>query len=406
MMQLFQMFVSISSLSILNSQFINQILSFSEVQRDVVSSLKKLVKNSDYYSMPNDGGILLIGILIFFILIGLEYGYGVIKNKNNYRLNDSISSLSQGLLSQLFDAISRQFFTLGIFIIIYQSTPHLHITHFWYTWYGIISAVIFYDFCDYWLHRASHRVALLWAAHVVHHQSQSFNFTTSLRQETFYMLPGFVFYIPLPLLGVPPDLFALSGIVVLYYQFWIHTEHIGKLGILEQLISTPSNHRVHHGVNEKYINKNYGAILIIWDRLFGTYQEETEKPIYGTLHPLNSWCPIKTITQVYSLLIKRALNTKGFLNRIKIFYKPPEWNSAANPSVSMQDIKEIATYDPPISKLSKWIAGSLFVIFFICSLYFILLSEHFSLWPGLGCAITILTGLYCVGLLIDKPQKK
>lgn len=163
-----------------------------------------------------------------------------------------------------------------------------------------------FDFCDYWLHRLGHEIAILWAAHVVHHQSEDFNLSTALRQESFVPLLGWIFYVPMALLGVSPQQFALAGLIVLVYQFWIHTEHIGKLGWFDRIFSSPSNHRVHHATNPQYINKNYGGLLIIWERLFGTYAEENEACIHGTRTPLRSWDPVWAVTSGYAALAQAA----------------------------------------------------------------------------------------------------
>ena len=151
-----------------------------------------------------------------------------------------------------------------------------------------------HHFCYYWQHRLSHERTLLWASHVVHHQSEDYNLGTALRQTSTSFLFAWIFYVPMFLLGVPFDVFVTIAAVNLVYQFWVHTEHVGKLGFLETFLVTPSNHRVHHACNKRYIDANYGGVFILWDRLFGTFVDETvlEKPIYGTLKPLRSWDPL------------------------------------------------------------------------------------------------------------------
>jgi alkylglycerol monooxygenase len=139
-------------------------------------------------------------------------------------------------------------------------------------WPGWLLALVLYDFCYYWLHRMGHEVAVLWAAHVVHHQSQDYNLSTALRQTSSGALLGWVFYLPMALAGVPPLVFGTVALVDLLYQFWVHTEQVGKLGWFDRWFCSPSNHRVHHAVNDGYLDKNYGGILILWDRLFGTFQ--------------------------------------------------------------------------------------------------------------------------------------
>ena len=238
--------------------------------------------------------VVLFALPIFGVLIAAEFAWGLAQGRNTYGLADTLASLSQGLLSQVVAACT-QFIQIGLYTLAWPwltLTPHAALrTH----WEGIALAVLLYDFCDYWLHRVSHESALFWAAHVVHHQSRHFNLSTALRQESAYALSGWMFFLPLAVIGVPPAQFAIAGIVVLFYQFWIHTEHIGSLGVLDRWLSTPSNHRVHHATNDRYLDRNYGAILVIWDRLFGTFEPESEPCIYGTKVPLVGWDPLRAV---------------------------------------------------------------------------------------------------------------
>ena len=216
--------------------------------------------------------LLLISLPVFAVLIAVECAYGWKTGRQTYRINDAVSSLSQGVLSQAI-AVCTKLFQIGLYTVVFSKMAVLVKPAWWGSAAGWLVAIVLFDFCDYWLHRAGHEIAILWAAHVVHHQSEDFNLSTALRQESFVPLLGWVFYVPMALLGVPPEQFALAGLIVLLYQFWIHTEHIGKLGWFDRLFSSPSNHRVHHAINPQYINKNYGGMLVIWDRLFGTFAE-------------------------------------------------------------------------------------------------------------------------------------
>jgi alkylglycerol monooxygenase len=159
----------------------------------------------------------------------------------------------------------------------------------------VLLALVLYDFCYYWLHRAGHEVALFWAAHVVHHQSQHYNLSTALRQTSSGLLFGWIFYLPMAVAGRAADhLWHRAALIDLLYQFWVHTEQVGKLGWFDRVFCSPSNHRVHHAVNDRYIDRNYGGILMLWDRLFGSFQEEkdNEPCVYGTRGALNSWDPL------------------------------------------------------------------------------------------------------------------
>jgi alkylglycerol monooxygenase len=228
--------------------------------------------------------VIVLATPVFFLLIAIEYAWGIARGRNTYRLQDAVSSIGLGMMSQ-FTTVFTGLLRVGLYTAVYASlslVPLEAAKEFWNTWYGWVLALIFYDFCYYWLHRLGHESAILWAAHVVHHQSQDYNLSTALRQTSSGALLGWVFYIPMALAGVPPAVFGIVALVDLLYQFWVHTEHVGKLGWFDRWFCSPSNHRVHHAVNDRYVDRNYGGVLIIWDRIFGSFKEEDEKCVYGT----------------------------------------------------------------------------------------------------------------------------
>ncbi|MFM7272621.1 MAG: sterol desaturase family protein, partial [Gammaproteobacteria bacterium] len=206
----------------------------------------------------------------FLLAILVEYLYGRSRGHDTYRLNDSINSLSLGVLST-----STKLLGLNIGGVVFASAstlaPFALDPASPWTW---LAALLLYDFCYYWFHRISHERTLLWASHVAHHQSEEFNLTTALRQTSTGFLLGWVFYIPCFLAGIPASVFVTVASAHLIYQFWIHSRHIPKLGPLEWVLVTASNHRVHHAQNPAYVDRNYGGLLIVWDRLFGTFAEE------------------------------------------------------------------------------------------------------------------------------------
>ena len=272
--------------------------------------------------------MILFALPVFGVLIAAEFAWGLAQGRNTYGLADTLVSLSQGLLSQLVAACT-QFVQIGLYTLAWPwltLTPHAAL---WTRWEGIALAVLMYDFCDHWLHRVSHESALFWAAHVVHHQSLNFNLSTALRQESAYALSGWMFFLPLAVIGVPPAQFAIAGIVVLFYQFWIHTEHIGSLGVLDRWLSTPSNHRVHHATNDRYMDRNYGAILVIWDRLFGTFEPESEPCIYGTKVPLVGWDPLRAVGGNYLELWRQFRRATGWRDKVSLLFKSPSGQPAA-----------------------------------------------------------------------------
>jgi alkylglycerol monooxygenase len=274
--------------------------------------------------------IIVLATPVFFALIALELWWGLRTGRNTYRLADAISSISLGMMSQ-FTGVLTRLLRIGIYTAIYASfslVPLEAAREFWGTWYGWLLALIFYDFCYYWNHRAGHEVSLFWAAHVVHHQSQDFNLSTALRQSSSSALLGWLFYIPMALAGVPPEVFGIVALVDLLYQYWVHTEHVGKLGWFDRWFCSPSNHRVHHAVNDDYLDKNYGGILIVWDRLFGSFKEEGAPCVYGTRSPLKSWDPLWANAEVYAAMFKDAWHARAWGDKLRVLFKPPGWRPA------------------------------------------------------------------------------
>ena len=233
--------------------------------------------------------VIVYAIPVFLALMAAEYGVGLALGRNVYRLNDAIGSLTAGILSQI-SGVFTLALRVGIYAVVYDRFAFQHLAaDDWRIW---LFALLAYDFLYYWNHRVGHECGLFWAAHVVHHQSENFNLSTALRQTSSGALLSWIFYMPMAIAGVPPVVFVVVGLVDLLYQFWIHTELIGKLGWFDRIFASPSNHRVHHGVNDQYLDKNYGGILIIWDRLFGTFVEEGETPVYGVRGGLGTFDPV------------------------------------------------------------------------------------------------------------------
>lgn len=288
---------------------------------------------------------------VFGFAILAEWLYGLRTGHNTYRVNDSISSLFLGILNQ-----TRRFVTLGVggyvyhLVTQYASLPLLDASH-WSTW---LLAMLVYDFCYYWLHRLGHERSILWAAHVAHHQSEDYNLTTALRQTSTGFLLGWLFYLPMYLLGIPAWVVVTVGSISLLYQFWVHTEHVPKLGWLEWLLVTPSNHRVHHAQNTVYLDRNYGGILILWDRLFGTFQEELpEEPcIYGIRGALHSWNPVKALTHIYGDMCLDSWRATHWADKLRVWVARTGWRPADVESRwprPKPDLSQFQKYDPPVS---------------------------------------------------------
>ncbi|MBS0581888.1 MAG: sterol desaturase family protein [Proteobacteria bacterium] len=282
----------------------------------------------------------------FVALIGAEYLYGRIRGRNTYRLNDALNALAMGTMSQLMPLLV----SLGVYALVLRLVPWRWPTDHVWVW---IVALLFYDLCYYWFHRISHERSLFWASHVAHHQSERYNLSTALRQTSTGFL-GFVFYLPMALAGVPLEMFAVVGLIDLYYQYWIHTEHVGKLGWFDRVFASPSNHRVHHAVNDRYVDKNYGGLLIVWDRLFGTFVEEHDEDptVFGTRAPLRSWNPLWANAEVYAAMLGDAWRARRWRDKAYILIARTGWRPAdvaerwPKPAF---DIRR-AEYDPPLSR--------------------------------------------------------
>ncbi|MAX50157.1 MAG: hypothetical protein CMD75_04985 [Gammaproteobacteria bacterium] len=268
--------------------------------------------------------IITFAIPAFFLLIIVEYFYGKYIGKNTYRLNDTVTSITIGMISRFPTMLN-----LGVqsVIFVYISTNlnlELLSVKNPFTW---IIAFLLYDLSYYWMHRMHHEIKILWATHSVHHHGEDFNLATALRQTSTGWLWKWIFYMPMILLGVPVEVFIAVAGVNLVYQFWVHTEHIGHLGWMEKVFITPMNHGIHHAKNKEYIDANYGGVFIIWDRMFGTYtaQRPDLKPVYGTATPLNSWNPLWANFQVFSIMIKDTIKTKSWRDKVKVWFSQTYW---------------------------------------------------------------------------------
>ena len=271
---------------------------------------------------------IIFAIPVFMLTILLEAWVAHRRGLAVYDIPDAVTSLHHGVLSQLTGAFTK-LATLGIYVAVYET---YRLTE-WSTgnvWLWVL-ALVFYDLCYYWAHRFGHEVNVMWASHVVHHSSEYYNLSTALRQTSTGSLLGWAFYLPMAVAGVPPMMLVIVGLIDLLYQYWVHTELIGRLGVLDRILVTPSNHRVHHGQNDYCIDKNYGGILILWDRLFGTFEDERdgEKIVYGIRKPLKSYSPIWGNLHYYADLWRESVAAKGWRAKLGVWLAPPGgWTDA------------------------------------------------------------------------------
>ncbi len=340
--------------------------------------------------------VILFALPVFGLLMLAEFAWGLARGHNTYGLADTLASLSQGLLSQVVAACT-QLIQIGLYTLAYPwltLTPHVAL---WQHPAGLVLAVLLYDFCDYWLHRVSHESALFWAAHVVHHQSRRFNLSTALRQESAYALSGWMFFLPLALVGVPPTRFAIASIVVLIYQFWIHTEHVGTLGPLDRWLSTPSNHRVHHATNARYLDRNYGAISVVWDRMFGTFEPESEQCVYGTTVPLVGWDPLRAVSGNYVDLWRRCAGARGWRDKTSVLFGSPSWRPARTQAPTSRTM----VVDIPLARGQAGTAIALFLLSTACTGGLLWRVDELPGAALAGTAACLVAGLWTIGAVLD-----
>jgi sterol desaturase/sphingolipid hydroxylase (fatty acid hydroxylase superfamily) len=265
--------------------------------------------------------LIALAVPFFLVAIIIELLVNWRKRKGYYRSNDAINSISAGMLDTTLGYFTKVLPMIGWgFALQNLSLFEMPLSWFDASLRGLALwalAAIAWDFLYYWFHRFSHEISILWAAHAVHHQSEDYNLSTALRQTSTGFLFGWVFYLPLFLIGFPLEIVLTVNAVNLLYQFWVHTQLIRSLGPLERVMMTPSHHRVHHAQNERYIDKNYGGMFIIWDRMFGTYEPESdEEPvIFGVRKPLESWNPFWANLQVYDYLLFDARKAKRWQDK-------------------------------------------------------------------------------------------
>ena len=294
----------------------------------------------------------------FFILaVVIELLIDRLRGSGFYRANDAINSISTGML-YITSGYFTRFISLVAWGFVLQNFALIDMQIDWFVaspegialW---IAAALLWDFCYYWFHRMSHEISVLWASHAVHHQSEDYNLSTAQRQSSTGFLLGWIFYLPLYVIGFPLEVVLTVGAINLIYQFWVHTQIIGRMGVLDRILVTPSNHRVHHAQNERYIDKNYGGILVLWDRMFGTFEDERidEPVVLGVRKPLANWNPVWANFQVYDYLLFDAVRTKHWRDKLSIWFRRTGWRPAdmqATHPKSRTDLAKFEKFDPDI----------------------------------------------------------
>jgi sterol desaturase/sphingolipid hydroxylase (fatty acid hydroxylase superfamily) len=324
--------------------------------------------------METYGKILIIAMPLFLLLVLFEKWYGWRKGNDTVRTMDMISSLSSGVTNSTKDVLG-----LSITIISYSwMVENLTIYKVQSSWLLYVIAFLALDFAGYWVHRLAHTVNFFWNNHIVHHSSEEFNLACALRQSisVYFRIYAFLL-IPAALFGVPQQVIAVVAPLHLFAQFWYHTQHINKMGWLEYIIVTPAHHRVHHAINPEYLDKNYGQIFIFWDRMFGTFQEESPAipAVYGVTRPVRTWNPIKINFMHLWLLMQDAWHTQSWKDKLRVWLMPLGWRPAdvveKYPVYKIEDVYHFEKYDTPAPKgmiIYLWI--QLFCLLLIVSYLF------------------------------------
>jgi len=351
----------------------------------------------------------LYAIPFFFLLIALELGADYWRGVRTYRLADAINSLSAGVLSQALGLLTK---ALGILVyaVAFEQLAlfQLDANALW-VW---LLAFVFYDFCYYWNHRIGHERNVFWASHVVHHQSEEYNLSTALRQTSTGFLLSWIFYLPMAIAGVPPLVFLTVAALNLLYQFWVHTRHIPKLGWFEWIFVSPSNHRVHHAQNPVYMDRNYGGVFIVWDRLFGTFQEELdEEPvIFGVTTPLASWNPLWANAQFYVALWRDAVRAESWWDKLRIWFMRTGWRPAdvaVKYPQTKPDLSQFVKFDVPLSLAQKLYAGVQFSLYVVAGTVLLGLGDTLSLAQALLGIVWMAVGLTIIGSWLEnRPTAK
>ncbi len=346
-----------------------------------------------------------IAIPIFLIFILIEFFATRKKHPEYYRLNDAITNLNIGVGHLLFKLLTTGVM-LGMYVWVMQ---HFAIVHIKGVAAYIITLILF-DFCFYWAHRYGHEINLFWGAHVVHHQSEEYNLTVALRQSWIHSFLAFIFFLPIAFLGIDVLTLGICASINSFFQFWIHTKAINRMPKwFEFIFNTPSHHRVHHGVNPLYIDKNHGGMFIIWDRLFGTYQEELEEPTYGITTSLKSWNPAWANISYYVSLFQQA-KLFSIKDKIKLLFAKPGWRPDAFggqlsiPEVDYQKPK----YNANASSINLNVYVLVQFIFIIIGLTsFLYHYEQLSLFYAiLFFSILMLSTIICSAILEQKTWVK
>ncbi len=357
--------------------------------------------------METYANALLYAIPFFILLLVIEIGYGYFIKNQMHKVLDTVSSISSGLTNVIKDSLGLAFIVISYPYLVEQ----LAVTEIKATWLVWLVAFVVMDFAGYWNHRLSHKINIFWNQHVIHHSSEEFNLACALRQPISNLIGYFsILLLPAALLGVPYEVIAILAPVHLFAQFWYHTQHIGKMGWVEKVLVTPSQHRVHHAINPEYIDKNLGQILCIWDRMFGTFQEELDDvpPQFGVLKQAATWNPVHINFQHFWNMLKDAWRTGNYWDKIRIWFMPTGWRPAdvkeKYPITIIEDVYHFKRYKTVASiRLKAYVIFQM--LFSVLLLLFMFYSYSAIGFDGLLLfGAFVFVGIYGYSSLMDRSR--
>ena len=342
----------------------------------------------------------ILSIPIYFGLILIEWTYDLIKKKGIYRLSDAFGNISCGMFEQI-TGVFLKILSIGIYVFIFD---RFRIATVPTTWPFIILMWVVVDFLYYWAHRWSHTINLFWLGHVVHHQSEDYNFSVALRQGALQKVFTFWVYLPMAFLGFDPVWFVIISALNTVYQFWIHTEQINRMGWFGLIFNTPSHHRVHHGRNPKYIDKNHAGSLIIWDKMFGTFSAEEDTPVYGITKPNMHWDPVSSHIQPFADLFKDMKNVSGIGNKLALLWNPPGWLPKENGGMRFPPEVDKSSYSKFNIKIDRTLSIYLFIQFLFVlggTAFFLFNFTNFEMRENLALSGLLIFSVISLGLLFE-----
>jgi alkylglycerol monooxygenase len=346
-----------------------------------------------------NGNWIALAVPLFVGLMYLEYRLSVRRQRKLHQFHEAVANLNVGMAERLTDL-----FTGGLFYFVFDWIyRHWAIGHFAASWYNWIFLFLLTDFVWYWYHRAGHRVNIFWGVHVVHHQSEDFNYTTSGRITVFQAIARGLFWSLLPLAGFPPQMIATLLLVHGAYPFFTHTQLVGKLGFLEYFMVTPSHHRVHHSSNKEYLDKNYGDVLIIWDKLFGTFAEEKTEISYGLTQPLNSH---SFLWQHFHFLLELAVSfkrAKSVPAKLKVIFGKPD---DIDPRIRLLLEKKFSNHNEfrPVTAAVRQLVRVQTAVTLILLFLLLFFAPGLGHWQIAALSVFILLSLVNTGAILEQRR--